>query len=225
MNFETAQNPLISQSGTPGLDVAKQIELLKTGTTTIGMVIKDGVVLATESQATAGFFVATKKAQKLFQINDYVGATIAGGVADCQYVVSQAQAISRLNTIKQEEEPTVDYMANLVRNILFNGRSYFYAFMIVGGYNPKEKIGKIFPIDFIGFMADSEQFVSLGSGSTYALGVLEGNWQPNMDEESAIKLVRQALTASRNRDAGSGYGLQIAVITKEGFKAIEGPLA
>jgi proteasome beta subunit len=223
MNHNYAfQNPTES----PNLHLLEQqkMEMLKTGTTTIGMIFKDGVILATESQATAGFFVATKKAQKLFQINDFVGATIAGGVADCQYVVGQAQAISRLNTIQQEKQPSVEHMANLVRNILFNGRSYFYAFMIVGGYSHEDKKGKIYPIDFIGLMADSEEYVSLGSGSSFALGVMEGNYKPNMTEKEGIALVTQALTAARNRDAGSGYGLQIAVITKDGFKAVEGPL-
>lgn len=211
-------------SSQPVLTETQKMEMLKTGTTTIGMVIKDGVILATESQATAGFFVATKKAQKLFQINNYCGATIAGGVADCQFVVERAQAISRLNAIKEGKEPSVDYMANLVRNILYNGRSYYYAFMIVGGYNTQEKTGKLYPIDFIGFMTESESFVSLGSGSSFALGVMEGNWKPNMSREEGVAVIKQALTAARNRDAGSGYGLQISVITKDGFEAIEGPL-
>lgn len=207
--------------------VSKELELiqhLKTGTTTIGMIIKNGVVMATESQATAGFFVATKNAQKLFKINEHCAMTIAGGVADCQYVIGQAQAISRLNTIQQDKEPSVDYIANVVRNILFNGRSYFYSFNIVGGYSTKFDCGKLYPIDFIGFMGECDTFTSLGSGSTYALGVLEGNWKPNLSADEGVTLVRQALTASRNRDAGSGYGLQICVITKDGFKAIEGPL-
>ncbi len=213
-----AQNRDMSQA-----DIDK-LEKLKTGTTTIGIIIKDGVILATESQATAGFTIATKKAQKLFQINKYTGATIAGGVADCQYVVSQAQAMSRLEGVRFDKTPTVDYVANVVRNMLFRGRSYFYAFMIVGGYNHKEKVGKLFPIDFIGYMTDSENYVSLGSGSTFALGVLEGNWKPDLSTDEGVELVKQALTAARQRDAGSGYGVQIAKITKDGFEAVEGPL-
>lgn len=204
---------------------SQKLEMLKTGTTTIGIVIKDGVILATESQATAGFFVATKEAQKLFKINEHCGMTIAGGVADCQYMVGQAQAISRLMEIQHDgKEPTTSYIANIIRNIAFNGRSYFYAFMIVGGYDTKENRGKIFPIDFIGYMAEQEEFASLGSGSSFALGVLEANYKPNMNEKAGIELARKALTAARNRDAGSGYGMQICSITKKGFKAIEGPL-
>ncbi len=219
-------DPVISVASTSlhEMTETQKLEMLKTGTTTIGITIENGVILATESQATAGFFVATKTAQKLFDINQYCGVTIAGGVADCQYVVSQAQALSRLLAIQHEELPTVSYMANVLRNILFNGRSFFYAFLIVGGYDYKLKVGKLFPIDFIGFMAEKESFVSLGSGSSFALGVLEANWRPGLSQEQGIDLVTHAITAARNRDAGSGYAIQIAVITDKGFKAIEGPL-
>lgn len=203
---------------------SQKLEMLKTGTTTIGIVIKDGVILATESQATAGLFVATKQAQKLFKVNEHCGMTIAGGVADCQYMVGQASAISRLMEIQHEKEPTTSYIANVIRNIAFNGRSYFYAFMIVGGYDTKKERGVIYPIDFIGFMAENEEFASLGSGSSFALGVLEGNFKPNMTEKQGIALAEQALAAAKARDAGSGYESQICVIKKDGFKVIKGPL-
>ena len=74
-------------------------------------------------------------------------------------------------------------------------------------------------------MAESDTFVSLGSGSSFALGVLEGNWKPNLSKEEGIALVKQALTAARMRDAGSGYGVQIAIVDEKGFHAIEGPLS
>ncbi|QEE14220.1 proteasome subunit beta [Promethearchaeum syntrophicum] len=201
-----------------------KLEMLKTGTTTIGMVIKDGVILATESQATAGYFVANKKAQKLFKINNQCGATIAGGVSDCQYVVGQAQAISRLLNVRDEKEPSLEYIANIVRNILFNGRSFFQAFMIIGGYDSKTQSGRIFPIDFLGYMADSENFASLGSGSTFALGVMEGSWKPEMSVEEGVKLVEKALSASKSLDIGSGSKNQIVVITKDKFEVVEGPI-
>ncbi|MHA1673530.1 MAG: proteasome subunit beta [Promethearchaeota archaeon] len=208
------------------LSDSQKLEMLKTGTTTIGIVIKDGVILATESQATAGFFVATKQAQKLFKVNEHCGMTIAGSVADCQYMISQAQAISRLMEIQHDgREPTTSYIANVIRNIAFNGRSYFYAFMIVGGYDVREKRGKLLPIDFLGYMAENEEFVSLGSGSSFALGVLEGNYKPNMTKKQGIALAEKALSAAKARDAGSGYENQIVVITKDKFEVISGPLA
>ena len=73
-----------------------KIDEIVSGTTTVGIIVQDGVVIGTESQATAGYTVATKQAQKLFEINKFAAATISGGVADCQYVVNQIQALSRL---------------------------------------------------------------------------------------------------------------------------------
>ncbi len=219
MSFE---NPTLN--GAKNIPDTQKLEMLKTGTTTIGMVIKDGVILATESQATAGFFVANKKAQKLFKINNQCGATIAGGVADCQYVIGQAQAISRLLTVRDDKEPSLEFIANIVRNILFNGRSFFQAFMIVGGFDSKTQSGRIFPIDFLGYMADSENFASLGSGSSFVLGVLEGGWKPEMSTDEGVELVKKALAAAKSLDIGSGFEIQLVIITKDKFKAIEGPL-
>ena len=92
---------------------------LMTGTTTVAIMVKDGVVVGTESQATAGYTVATKTAQKLFKINEYTAATISGGVADCQYVISRLQALSRLKEVEENKTPDPKYIANICRNILF----------------------------------------------------------------------------------------------------------
>ena len=206
----------------PFEELKTHIEEVKTGTTTLALVIDGGVVIATESQATAGYMVATKNAQKLFKINDQVAATISGGVADSQYVVGQAQALSRLRTIEDDRPPSLKKIAMIIRNILFSGRSYYYSFMIVGGYDKETDAGKLYAIDFIGYMAEETTFTSLGSGMYYALGVLEANWKENMSEEEGVELARKALTAARERDAGSGYQAQIVVIKKDEFKPIEG---
>ncbi len=223
MNMNT--NPQMPPTSHP--TEADKIEMLKTGTTTIGIVCDGAVILATESQATAGFFVATKNAQKLFKINEYVGATMAGGVADCQYVVGQVQAISRLEHVQSGKIPQVSKIANIMRNILFNGRSFFYAWHIVGGVQNEGDnwVGHIYPIDFLGFMSENEQFASLGSGSAYALGVIEDEYYPEITEKEGMELAKKALDASRARDAGSGFEIQMVVINKDGLRAISGPLA
>lgn len=199
-------------------------ERLMTGTTTIGMIIKDGVLMATESQATAGFTVATKIAQKLFDVNKYSAATISGGVADCQYVVNQARALSRLRELKIGEVPDVLYVSNVIKNILFQGRSFFISMMIIGGWSTKENAPKLFGVDLLGTLFTENKFISFGSGSTYALGVLEADWKKDMTLEEAKTIATKALTAARNRDAGSGYKIQMATITKDGFKWIKKPV-
>jgi len=196
-------------------------DFLKTGTTTVGLIYKDGVIMGTESQATANYFVASKHAQKLFKINDYCAATISGGVADCQYVVNQVRAISNLQRIETNQTPTVKYIANVVRNILYQGRSYYLALMIVGGYEVELKKGVLYGIDLLGTLYEESRFLSFGSGSPYALGVLDAEWMQEMDEKAAIDLVKSAIHSAIERDAGSGYKIQIIKINSEGFKPIE----
>ncbi|MHA1869471.1 MAG: proteasome subunit beta [Promethearchaeota archaeon] len=196
-------------------------KILKTGTTTVGVIYKDGVIIATESQATAGMFVASKDAQKLFQINKYVAATISGGVADCQYIVGQAKALSNLREVQMGRVPSIKRIANIVKNLLFSGRSYYLAMMIVGGYDINEQKGKLYGVDLLGTLFEEDKFLSYGSGSPYALGVIESLWKPDMTEEEALKMVKRALKSATERDAGSGYKFQIVKITKDGFVPIE----
>ncbi len=196
-------------------------DAIKTGTTTVAVMYKDGVIIGTESQATAGYTIASKTAQKLFEINNYSAATISGGVADCQYVVNQIQALSRLREVQKGKVPDPKYIANITRNLLFSGRSYFLSMMIVGGYSEKEGKGKLYGIDLLGTLFEEDSFLSFGSGSPFSLGVLEADWKPNISKEEAINLVKTAISSSRERDAASGFKIQVCVINKEGFQKIE----
>lgn len=199
----------------------KQInKMLQTGTTTVGIIIKDGVVIATESQATAGYFVASKQAQKLFEINKYTAATIAGGVADSQYIINQLRALSKLKEVEEEQAPEPKYVASICRNILFSGRTYYLSMMIIGGYSPRESNGKLYGIDLLGTFYEEKEYISFGSGSPFVLGILEADWAPNLTKAKGIELLRTAITSAKERDAGSGFELQICTIDKDGFKQI-----
>lgn len=202
------------------LDEKELVKAIQTGTTTVGMIVKDGVIIATESQATAGSTVASKQTQKLFKINDFTAATIAGGVADCQYVINQLKALSRIKEVEEEVVPEPKYIASVCRNILFSGRGFFLSMMIVGGYSEKEQSGLLFGVDMLGTFYAEQSFISFGSGSPFSLGVLEADWKPNMTKPAGIDLIKTAITSSRERDAGSGFALQICSIDKDGFTKI-----
>ena len=203
------------------LDQESIKKALQSGTTTVGIIVSDGVVLGTESQATAGYYIATKQAQKLFEINNYTAATIAGGVADCQYVINQLRALSRLREVEEEKVPEPKYIASITRNILFSGRSFFVSMMIVGGYSIKEKAGKLYGVDLLGTLYEEDKFLSFGSGSAFSIGVLESDWRPNMTKTQGLELIKTAITSSRERDAASGFKIQLCIVDKEGFKQIQ----
>ncbi|MHA1671665.1 MAG: hypothetical protein ACTSV5_13985 [Promethearchaeota archaeon] len=195
--------------------------VIKTSTTTVGVIVKGGVVVGTESQATAGYTVATKNAQKLFQINDFTCATISGGVADCQYIINQLKSFSMLKQVEEEFVPEPRYIANVTRNILFSGRSYFIAMMIVGGFSLKENKGELYGIDLLGTFYEEDKFMSFGSGSPFSLGVLEVDWKPNLTKAQGINLVKVAISSSKERDAASGHKIQICTIDKKGFVQVQ----
>jgi len=202
------------------MDQAQIEQMIKSGTTTVGIVVKNGVIIGTESQATAGYSVASKQAQKLFEINKYTAATIAGGVADAQYVINQLRALSRLREVERERVPEPKYIASLTRNILFSGRSFFQVMQIIGGYSLKENSGKLYGIDLLGTLYEEDNFISFGSGSNFVLGLLEADWKPEMTKLNGVNLVKTAISTAKERDAGSGFEIQLCTIDKTGFKYI-----
>ena len=187
-------------------------EVLKTGTTTIGIKYKDGVILATDQRATMGNIVAHTDVQKLYQIGDNLGMTIAGVVGDAQLMVRYIQSEVSLYTMKKGAPMTVNAAATLVANVIRQG---FYLGLIVGGYDRTG--GHIFSIDGAGgFIEDN--FMSVGSGSVFAIGALQAGYKPDMSKEEAIDLALTALNSSIQRDAYTGNGMLVATIDKDGFK-------
>ncbi|GAG77089.1 unnamed protein product, partial [marine sediment metagenome] len=91
----------------------------------------------------------------------------------------------------------------------------------VGGFSQTEKSGKLFGVDMLGTLYEEDSFLSFGSGSPFSLGVLEADWKPNMTKSAGIDLIKTAISSSRERDAGSGFKLQICTINKAGFKQIQ----
>lgn len=203
------------------LDQTQIEKMLQTGTTTVGIIIKDGVVIGTESQATGGTVVVSKRSQKLFEINKFTATTISGGVADCQYVVNQLRALSRLRQVELERVPEPKYVASVCRNILFSGRTYFLSLMIVGGYSLNEKSGKLYGIDLLGTLYEESEYLSFGSGSPFSLGLLEAEWKPNMTKAKGIDLIKTAIASSKERDIGSGFEIQLCTVDKNGFTQVQ----
>ena len=193
-----------------GLNMAD--EVLKTGTTTIGVKYKDGVIMATDQRATMGNLVAHTDVQKLYQIGDNLGMTIAGVVGDAQLMVRYMQSEIAMYTMKKGAPMTVNAAATLVANVIRQG---FYLGLIVGGYDRTG--GHIFSIDGAGgFIEDN--FMSVGSGSVFAIGALQAGYKPDMSTEEAIDLALTALNSSIQRDAFTGNGMLLATIDKDGFK-------
>jgi len=190
----------------------------RTGTTTLGMVCKDGVVLATERRATMGNMIAHKVTKKLFKISDHLALTTAGLVGDVQILARYLTAEAKLYQFDREMEMPVEAAATLMANILNQTKFFpYYVQLIIAGYDSTG--GHVYALDAAGG-AIPDKYASTGSGSPYVYGVLEDHYRDDMTVDEGIDLAIRALSSAMKRDSASGDGMDIAVITKEGFRLL-----
>ncbi len=198
-------------------------EYLKTGTTTIGIVCKDGVVLAADKRSTAGYLVANKKQTKVFPIAPNIVVTQAGLVSDAQLLTKLIKAEIKLMEIQTGRAVTVKEAAHLLGGMLYsNIRRPSMVPGIVGFLlGGVDKTGNaLFNLGIDGSITDKDDFDSEGSGSVFALGVLESQFKPGMSVDDGIKLAEEAINAALQRDIATGNGIDIYVITEAGAKKV-----
>jgi proteasome beta subunit len=192
---------------------------LKTGTTTLALHCKDGVVLAADKRATSGYLISHKKFDKIINISDNIAVTVAGTVSDVQLLAKYIRAELKLKVIRTERETSVKEAANLLSMMVYNnirkmsmipGISHF----IVGG---KDEEGfHVYDLAPDGSIVDVDDYTTSGSGSVMVYGVLETLYKENMSVEEGVKLAVKSINAAVQRDIASGNGINIVSITKDG---------
>jgi len=190
---------------------------VKTGTSTVGITFDGGVVVGADHRATMGHFIANKSVQKLFKIGDNLALTTAGLVGHAQSLSRTLSAEVQLYELKRQTQMTVKGAATLTANILV-GRPHWVQLLIVG-VDPSGS--HVYSIDSAGGSIP-DVYCATGSGSPYMYGVLEDGFKDNMTRDQAVALAARALNASGQRDAASGNGMDLAVITaKDGYVPVE----
>jgi len=190
------------------------------GTTTIGVVCRDGVILGTDTRATMGSYVASKHAKKVYQITDNLAMTIAGGVAVAQKVVEILKVNSRLYELEKNRPIPVKSAARLVSNLLFQNREVGMPLpmqALVGGFD--ETGPHVYNLDPYGSLIE-EKMVSTGSGSPFAYGVLEAEFSEDSSVKEMLPVVVRAVDAAMKRDVNSGDSFDVAVINGSGYREL-----
>jgi proteasome beta subunit len=191
---------------------------LTTGTTTIGLVCKDGVVLATDTRVTSGFYVAHKKGKKVFPIDDHVAMTMAGVAAHGQNVVEILRVNARLYRFTHGRPIPISATARLAANLLFGARPMSLVLQaIIGGVDDTGP--RLYALDPFG-SATEEKCFSTGSGSPIAYGLLEAEYSEGLTIDEAIPLAVKAVSAAMKRDIASGDSFDVAVVSKEGYREL-----
>ncbi|WP_297507077.1 archaeal proteasome endopeptidase complex subunit beta [Thermococcus sp.] len=185
------------------------------GTTTVGIVCKDGVVLAADRRASLGNMVLSENVTKIFQIDEHLALAGAGSVGDILGLVRRLRAEARLYRARVGKEMSVKALATLTANVLHGGRGYaYYAWFLVGGYD--EKPG-LYSIDSAGGVT-ADRFTAAGSGMEFAFSILEENYRDDLSVDGGIKLALKAIKVATRRDVFTGGGVTLVTITKEGYR-------
>ncbi|MFC1801325.1 proteasome subunit beta [Nanoarchaeota archaeon] len=196
---------------------------MKKGTTTVGLVCKDGIILAADKRATAGTLIVDKRAKKVHKLNDESAVTIAGTVSDAQLIIKLLKAEIRLKVFRTDKKISMKETANLLAGLLYSGIRKMsmiptIAHFLLGGHDKQGlHLYDLYPDGSVSKIRD---YVSSGSGSVIAYGVLESQWKRGLSIEEGLALAVKALNAALQRDSASGNGIDVIKITTRGVERI-----
>lgn len=188
------------------------------GATAVGIAFADGVVLAAEKRVSFGTYVVSRSGKKIFKITERVGAACAGMVADMQILMRQVESIARLKSFEIRREVPPNSIGKLVSVLLFE-RRYFPLLtqIIIGGIDVYTEKPAIYTLDPLGSILPDD-YAAVGTGAEMAIGVIESAYRQDMNEQEARDLTLKAIRAAVARDAASGDGVDMLIITRNGCK-------
>ncbi|MGC8676232.1 MAG: proteasome subunit beta [Candidatus Micrarchaeia archaeon] len=203
------------------MDIREIADKVLKGTTTVGIVCQDGVVMGADSRATADTFIASSEAIKVYKIDDTLGMTIAGSVSYAEYIVKFLKVQNELYKMNEGKPLTPAAASSLLSLVLQeNANSFAIQFnivqLIIGGLN--KGAPELYDIDPLGGSIKDSKFFSSGSGSLTALGYLESIYTPDILVEDAVKHTVKALKIAMKRDSATGDSIKVVAVTKKGFK-------
>lgn len=197
----------------------KPIVDFQKGTTTLAFVFQGGILVAVDSRASMGSYIASERVRKIIEINDYLLGTMAGGAADCLFWERHLARLCRMYELRNKERIPVAAASNLLANIFFQYRGYGLSCgtMVAGC----DKNGpQLYFVDDSGDRVEGKLF-SVGSGSTYAYGVLDTEYRFDLTLEEAVELGKRAIYHATHRDGASGGLVRVYHVHADGWTKIE----
>ncbi|KAL6303687.1 proteasome subunit [Sparassis latifolia] len=181
-----------------------------TGTTIVGCLFKDGIVLGADTRATEGPIVADKNCEKIHYITESIRCCGAGTAADTEFTTALISSNMELHALSTGRKPRVVTAMTMLKQMLFQYQGHIGAALVLGGVDATGP--HLFTIHPHG-STDKLPYVTMGSGSLAAMAVFEHGWRPNMERQDALNLVTLAISAGIFNDLGSGSNVDACVIT------------
>lgn len=187
------------------------------GTTTLAFVFDGGVLVAVDSRASMGSYIGSGTVKKVIPISRYLIGTMAGGAADCSFWERNLARQCRVHELTEGKRISVAAASKLLGNVVFSYRGYGLSMgTMMAGWDEK-KGPALFYVDSDGTRLKGNLF-SVGSGATYAYGVLDSGYRPDLDEKEAVELGKRAIYHATHRDAYSGGTINVFVIRNTGYE-------
>ncbi|KZT01667.1 proteasome subunit [Laetiporus sulphureus 93-53] len=181
-----------------------------TGTTIVGCLFKDGIILGADTRATEGPIVADKNCEKIHYITESIRCCGAGTAADTEFTTAMISSNMELHSLSTGRKPRVVTAMTMLKQYLFRYQGNIGAALVLGGVDVSGP--HLFTIHPHG-STDKLPYVTMGSGSLAAMAVFESGWRPNMTREEALGLITNAVSAGIFNDLGSGSNVDACVIT------------
>lgn len=186
------------------------------GATTVGIVCKDGVILASDKRIAYGYSIMSKSGKKVFPIGDRLGIGFAGLISDAQSVLRRISAEVRLYELEFHKTMGVRAATKLLSNMLYSQRYYpVFTETMVGGVG--EDGGRLFILDQLGSMIE-DSYAAIGSGGSIAIGILELDYSKECGVKEGKELAIRAVRAGIARDIASGDGVDVLILGKDGVR-------
>jgi 20S proteasome subunit beta 5 len=192
------------------------------GTTTLAFKFQGGVIVSVDSRSTQGPYIASGSVKKIIEINPYLLGTMAGGAADCSFWERNLGMQCRLYELRNKERISVAAASKLLVNTMYSYRGYGLSMgTMVCGWDKTGPALYYVDNDATRLRAkDSMPYFSVGSGSTFAYGVLDAGWRWDLTDEEAIELGQRAIYHATHRDAYSGGINNLYLVKEDGWKKI-----
>ncbi len=203
--------------------------ILKTGTTTLGIVCKDGIVVAADKRVSfgtsdnQGVAYLAGKHTKVHPLNENIILTTAGGASDTRKVISIIKSELKLRELKSQSKPSVKHVANLFSSMVYQNIRQpsvipSITHFLLSGYDSSGVY--LYDIMPDGFLSEIDTYKASGSGMMQTNPVLDSDYKKGMGTKEGIELAKKAMKASFGRDPASGDGMDIYIVTKDRIKQI-----
>jgi proteasome endopeptidase complex, archaeal, alpha subunit len=169
-------------------------EAVKRGTTAVGIKVREGVVLLVDKRVSSRLIEADS-IEKIFQIDDHLGAATSGLVADARALVDRARVEAQINRVSYDEPICVEVLSKKICDhkqtfTQYGGTRPYGTSLLIAGV--EDHIPRLFETDPSGALLEYKA-TAIGAGRNAVIDTFETEYNEGMTLDDAIFLGVEAL--------------------------------